>query len=236
MTNKFAVSPSAIALGSVAVAFAAGAGAGYLLSKKQFEGIADREIQEFKEEYAARQEAHIIAIEKANQNKIEKGELPTMVEELGYVSTGAGEEPDEVITTSVFDNAQRVPDWNQEAEEELRKTELIYILTKDEFFTNKWDFEEQQFTYYEGDDVVCDNHGDVMVTNVVEQLGTDCLSKFGYGSNDEDVVYLINERLRNVYEITRTDGKYSETVLGIEDEAELRHSSSPRKFRSYHDV
>jgi hypothetical protein len=236
MTNKFGVNPSTVALGSVVVAFAAGAGAGYLISKKKFEQLADEEIAEFKAEYAERQEAHIIAMETANQNRIEKGDLPTMVEDLGYVP-GEQQLPEEVKTTRIFDTAPRVPDWDADAEEEIRKTEAIYILTREEFFTNQFDFEERQLTYYEGDDVLCDN-ADQMITNVVEQVGTDCLSKFGYGSQADDTVYLQNETLNTVYEITRTDGKYSEIVLGLDDEDanSLRHSSSPKKFRSYHDV
>ena len=233
MSNRFGVSPSAVALGSVVVAFAAGAGAGYLLSKRQFEALADIEIANFKAEYAERQEAHIIAMEVANQNRIEKGELPTMVEDLKYATSSATPEP-VVQTQRIFDTAQKVPDWNEEAEEEVRKVESIYILNRDEFFTNMHDFDEHQLTYYEGDDVLCDGH-DQVITNVVEQVGTECLSKFGYGSQDDNIVYLQNERLRTVYEITRTDGKYSETVLGIEDD-ELRHSAKPKKFRSYHDV
>lgn len=234
MSNKFGIAPSAVALGSVVAAFAAGAGAGYLLAKKQFEAVADQEIQDFKAEYAERQEAHIIAMEVANQNKIEKGELPTMVQDLGYAPKG--DEPVSTTTIRVFDNATAVPDWDEEGEEAYRKEASIYILTREEFFTNQHDFEERQLTYYDGDDVLCDN-ADQMITDVVQQIGTDCLSKFGYGSEDENTVYVQNEGLRTVYEIIRTDGKYSEVVLGLSDEdAVISHSSKrPKKFRSYHD-
>jgi hypothetical protein len=233
MSNKFGIAPSAVALGSVVAAFAAGAGAGYLLAKKQFEAVADQEIQDFKAEYAERQEAHITAMEVANQNRIEKGELPTMVQDLGYTP-----KDDEVVSTTtirVFDDAKAVPDWDEDGEEAIRKEAAIYILTREEFFINAYDYTERQLTYYDGDDVLCDN-ADQMVTDVIQQIGTDCLSKFGYGSEDENTVYVQNETLQTVYEIIRTDGKYSEVVLGLnDDDAVIRHSAKPRKFRNYHD-
>jgi hypothetical protein len=236
MSNKLGVNPSVVALGSVVVAFATGAGAGYFFAKKQFESISDQEIAEFKEEWNARQEAHFAALEMAAKNEREKGALPAMVDKLGYTSESEAPEPVSTTTTRVFDYAPRVPEWDQEAEEVTRRNNPIYVLSREEFFTNEHDFEELQYTYYEGDDVLCDNK-DQMITDPAQQVGDEYQHKFGYGSEAEDVIYIQNEHKARVYEITRTDGKYSEVVLGLDNvDEEIRHSHKPKRFRSYHDV
>lgn len=231
MTNRFGISPSFIAVGSVVVAFGAGAGAGYLISKRHFEAITDNEVATFKADYAARQDAHIQAMEMANLNRIEKSELAEKVEELGYAVT---EEATPEKNPRIFDTAPRRPDWDEEGEAAFRAEIDIYILTKNEFFLNEVGHEQEQLTYYEDDDVLATNK-DEIVTDVVVQVGSDCLTKFGYGSEDNDTVYVRNESWNTDYEIIRTDGKYSEIVLGLGTEDEIRHSAGTRRFRSYHD-
>jgi hypothetical protein len=234
--SNIGINSSAVAFGSVVVAFGAGVGAGYLIFKKRFEEIADAEIQSFKAEYAERMD-YEMARKIANDNEAAKA----LVEDLGYMnnSDDLPREPQTPTTTivNVFDESPAVPDWNQPAADAERNEKEIYILSRDEFLANEREFDERQFSYYGGDDQLVDER-DQVVHDVVGHIGVESLFKFGYGSGDEDIVYVQNETKGCIYEITRTDGKYSEVVLGIEaDEAadaELQHSA-PRRFRQYND-
>ena len=57
--------------------------------------------------------------------------------------------------------------------------------------------------------------------------------RFGHGSNDPNVVYIRNDRLKAEYEVLLNSGSYQEEILGqkFEKEAkdELKHSTY--KFR-----
>jgi hypothetical protein len=232
--SNIGINSSAVAFGSVVVAFGAGVGAGYLIFKKRFEEIADAEIQSFKAEYAERMD-YEIARKVAKDNEDAKA----LVEDLGYMTSSDDirEAAPETTVVNVFAESPAVPDWNQPAADAERNEKAIYILSRDEFLTNEREFDERQFSYYGGDDQLVDEQ-DQVVHDVVGHIGVESLFKFGYGSGDEDIVYVQNETKGCIYEITRTDGKYSEVVLGIEAEeaadAELQHSA-PRRFRQYND-
>lgn len=236
--SRFNVNPSVIAFGSVVVSFAAGAGAGYFLTKRHFETMIDDEVATFKADYAAQQDALKNSLVVAAKNEALKNEevpklvAENLVKELHYASTAIPDENKNVVTR-VFDNAPAVPDWDEEAEEAFRLENSVFIITRDEFYLNATDFAQEQLTYYEEDDTLCNSRDDV-ITDVVPMVGVDCLNKFGYGSEDENTVYVRNENFNADYEIVRTNGKYSEIVLGLSD-AELKHSSRPRKFRTLDD-
>jgi hypothetical protein len=61
-------------------------------------------------------------------------------------------------------------------------------------------------------------------------VGDDNL-RFGYGSNDSNMVYVRNPRIEMDMEIVRSQGTYTKEVLGFDDEAELKHSGRRRRFR-----
>lgn len=225
------INPTILGVGSVLAALGVGGYVGYLATKKHYEAVVDEEIATFKAEYTKRHEEHLAAVTTAVRNEEAKAafEVETIVKERGYVSTS---EPP--TTKRVFDDAPRRPVWDQDQEEVIRQEASIYIISKEEFGVNAPDNEQEQLTYYEGDDILATN-ADQIVTEVVATIGDDCLSKFGYGSDNDDIVYIRNEITGCDYEILRTDGKYSEIVLGLGNEEEIRHSSEPRRFRPHHD-
>lgn len=101
-----------------------------------------------------------------------------------------------------------------------------YILEYQEFEENENDHSQSTLTYYEEDDVLVDDR-DQPITNVQGVIGVENL-KFGYGSNDKNVVYICNPRFNADYEVVRSNGSYAEIVLGF-----IQHSDKrpPRKFR-----
>jgi hypothetical protein len=231
--DKPDVGSSVVAIGSVVVSLAIGGAAGYFIAKKHMESIIDEEVEAFKRDYAARQEANLSAMVTAQENAEAKGSVEQLTavaisEQQGYISK------DEALQRSVFDNAKAVPEWDEEAEEAFRLENAVFLITQDEWMLNETDFQQEQLTYYEGDDTLA-TATDTVVTEVVDMVGVDCLTKFGYGSRSPDTVYVRNENFNTDYEIVRATGRYSDVVLGLDDGDELEHSSTPRKFRAYHD-
>lgn len=244
---------SVVALSSLAT----GSALGYLIASKRlslkYENLANQEIEQVKKHYALRNK------EGMDLGKM-AAKYEGVVEGLGYVQTHPALEPvldrgdersKELIEegkrlAALLDEAEEVEesknifengvenDFNHEKEEQ-RRTERPndpYIITADEFSEGDRDYHQVSLTYYEGDEVLCDDQ-DQIVTESDKTVGDENLGNFGYGSNDPNVVYIRNERLSIDIEILRSDGKYAKEVLGFDD-GELKHSDRrPRKFRDY---
>lgn len=122
-------------------------------------------------------------------------------------------------------------DWDYEAELSTRTPTAPYILHRDEFFGEEMGYDQDTWTYYEGDDILVDET-DTPVYNYQENTGP---LRWGHGSGDPNVVYIRNEDLKAEYEVVRNEGHYRVEVLGLEIEEkmaaeDLRHSRQS-KFR-----
>lgn len=108
-----------------------------------------------------------------------------------------------------------------------------YIITREEFYENDPEFEQQQFTYWEGDDILVDDREEFNPVDSEVVVGEDNLMRFGYGSGDENVLYVRNETLDPPMDlhITKSTGKYGDEVMaiGTDEEPHLEHAQ--RRFR-----
>jgi len=116
------------------------------------------------------------------------------------------------------------PSWVQSDEELERRNGVPYIISHDEFYTNEWEFEEGQLTYYEGDDTLTDSR-DEAIPEQHKYVGELTLERFGHGANDPNTVYVCNEEMEMIFEIVRSNKSYSEDVLGFQ------HEDTTRRFR-----
>lgn len=139
-----------------------------------------------------------------------------------------------LVSRNIFDNGDD-DEWDYELERQNRRGEEPYILHKDEFDAEEFDFDQVTVTWYETDEILTDDK-DVPIYNPHTVVGE---LRFGHGSGDNNVLYVRNERLKAEYEVLREPGSYEVIVLGgtsdIEDEFEksdLRHSKQPLRFRS----
>lgn len=111
-----------------------------------------------------------------------------------------------------------------------------YIITKHEFYTNEEDFEQESFTFYEGDKILVLDKEEYNPVDTERLAGDENLLRFGYGSGDEDVVYIRNETIDPPLDlhITRSPDKYGVVVMGLDnDEPHLQHSNTQtRRFRA----
>lgn len=139
-----------------------------------------------------------------------------------------------LVSRNIFDNGDD-DEWDYDLERQNRHAEEPYILHKDEFDAEEFDFDQVTVTWYETDEILTDDK-DVPIYNPHTVVGE---LRFGHGSGDNNVLYVRNERLKAEYEVLREPGSYEVIVLGgtsdIEDEFEksdLRHSKQPLRFRS----
>lgn len=109
--------------------------------------------------------------------------------------------------------------WDYEIELANREEDVPYVIHQDEFNEEEpAGYNSVTYTYYAGDDVLCDEdgkplpHADIIVGQ--ENL------KFGHGADDEDVVFVRNDRLELEMEICRVPGSYEEEVLGLQNETQ----------------
>jgi len=118
----------------------------------------------------------------------------------------------EVMSDTVARSVSGV--WNYADELRNRNPEYPYVIHQDEFVEGTDGYRKVVYTYYAVDDVLVDEddrplpHGDQVV-------GQDNL-KFGYGTDDEDVVFVRNQKLEIEMEICRVPRSYEEEVLGLE--------------------
>lgn len=113
--------------------------------------------------------------------------------------------------------------WDYTRERAKRSPDTPYIIHVDE----RGEFEtytEVTLTYYEKDDVLCNERDEVVPDPEREGLvGENSLDRFGHGSGDPTVVYVRNDSLQIVFEIIKSPNAYAEEVHG------LQHSDVPRR-------
>jgi hypothetical protein len=187
---------------SFTVGILAGGAAGYFATKKYLEVIFEEDlhdqIEDVKRYYSLlRKEGSFSSPEAAKET------LSQVVKQYQF------EQPEDPA--------------NEEFEEPAEKidTEKPYIISLEEFMEERTDLEKLTLTYYEGDDVLCDDR-DVAILDYEKSIGDDALSKFGHLSKDPNVVYVRNEKIEADYEIVKDHRSFSEAVLGIREEKEVR--------------
>ena len=102
-----------------------------------------------------------------------------------------------------------------------------YIIEQEQFFENDSGFSQTTLTWFEGDQVLVDEH-DQPIREVDRVIGLENL-RWGCGTlGEKNVVYIANDKLNAEYEVTRSFGSYTEEVLGF---FQPKERNTPRKFR-----
>lgn len=127
-------------------------------------------------------------------------------------------------TSNIFVDGRDIAEFDYAAEVDRRTPDEPYVITHDEFMQNENDWVQNTLTYYNGDDVLTDEK-DVPIPDIDAVVGSESLTKFGYGSRDRNVVYVRNEKNESDYEITLSMGEFSKEVAGFQ------HSAPLRRFR-----
>lgn len=136
------------------------------------------------------------------------------------------------VSRNVFTDAKLPEPFDYDQELLRRDPDRPYLITDEEFNEAGPDYEQVSFTYYEGDGVLA-NVQDQTIDDIENTVGADNLMRFGDGSGDENIVYIRNVKLEMDIELSRSTGKYSVEVAGLEDSAELRHGDDRRVLRKF---
>lgn len=237
--------------GGMTIGLGLGAAGGYFLAKrmleKKYADIAAEEAAEMREHYQAK----VIAIEgSATKPSVEalvrdKGYSPEPTEPPMAVTppakvveaasaedkveadasdtADAEEDYERERTQNVFEKSepQPTPGWDYEAERARRSPHKPYVISRAEKDEEQV-YDLVTFTYYEADDVLCNERDDVIGEDVRDSMiGESNLNRFGHGSDDPHIVFIRNDRLEMVIELVHSEQSYAEEVHGFQ------HSDTP---------
>lgn len=214
----------------------------------KYNQIADDEIEYMKDFYREKEaelldEQKRIAsqpkpdLERITTNLKEKAKSELISEGEGYSQPVTAEDVDELQEREAEEEEERnafvdLPPWNYDKELASRNGDVPFIMHLEEYQQSECSH-QVTITYFEGDDVLVDE-SDEVISKKDEVVGMENLNKFGYGSNDPNVVYVRNPKLDVEYEILRHQGHYAKEILGLEEE-HLEHSAMPRRHLKFDD-
>lgn len=186
---------------------AVGIGGSYFYLKQKYEEKLSEQIQEVRRHYQEKQEKT-----KAKEEKDEK--FASRFEEAE--ARGKDRIAYEFIAKRYQGSDKNPVDpAEQESPPEDEPEEEIFTVSEEEMETYE-NFEDITLTYYAEDDILCDDQEQVIEDP--EAIIGDALTKFGVKSDYPDTVYVINKRVRAIFEVLIVEGSYQEIVLGMKNE------------------
>ena len=184
---------------------AVGIGGTYFYLKQKYEEKLSEQIQEVRKHYQKKQKQSKPKEEKNEkftnrfEDAEERGKNRIAYESIAKRYQGSDEQ-------------RPVDPAEQESPSEDEPEEEIFTVSEEEMETYD-NFEDIDLTYYTEDDILCDDQEQVIEDP--EAIIGDALTKFGVKSGYPDTVYVINERVRAIFEVLMVEGSYQEIVLGV---------------------
>lgn len=190
------------------VGLTVGIGGAYFYLKKKYEEKLSEQIQEIRKHYQKKQERSKSKEEKDEKftNRFEEAEERGK-DRIAYESIAKRYQGS--------DEQRPVDPAEQESPTEDDDEEEIFTVSEEEMETYD-NFEDISLTYYAEDDILCDDQEQVIEDP--EAIIGDALTKFGVKSGYPDTVYVINKRVRAIFEVLMVEGSYQEIVLGMKNE------------------
>lgn len=147
--------------------------------------------------------------------------------------SGEDDDPQENSEESEYVKRIRVvnPNRNIEDPDDVtqwdRDPHRPYVITEAEFRIDREDLEKISITYYKGDDTLADEQ-DGYIPDPDGTVGLENLQFFGYGTNDERLLHIRNERVGADFEVTLNDGSFALEVLGFGIDTDMVKESKNR--------
>ena len=212
-TRKINTHTMGFFLGGLAVGAVVGFYVGYRYNKEKLKLEAfkqsEEEVAKIREQY---QQKMVAATPKPSAEEI--------VEEKGYDKPQVTyDRPLPAPVPGVVEPEATKPEWDYEKELERRTKSEPYVIHQDEFVHDENGYNHVVYTYYAGDDVMVDEENGHPLPHADIVVGLNNL-QFGHGTDDDDVVFVRNDRLEIEMEICRTQDSYEEKILGIENTVE----------------
>lgn len=137
----------------------------------------------------------------------------------------------DVIDQNVFN--RQIPTGPDGAPNDPR---FPYVISIDEFAAPEDDqhaaYDTVTITYYAGDKTLLDSQGGIEL-DVNGVVGVENLTKFGHLSEDENIVYVRNERLAIMFEVVRIEEGYAASRgMSYDPDEEDGHIKARRKSKA----
>lgn len=223
VTRRINTKSVGLFVGGAAVGLAIGVVVGYKLNKEKIKAEAFKQSEE---EVARIRELY----QQKEMARQEKPSVAEIVEKKGYglEIKMPVEEVDEVVMIRPLPApvpgivepipGTATPAWDYRRE--LRHRESLdegepYVIHQEEFMGKEKGYSQVTYTYYAIDDVLVDEENDHPLPHADIVVGLDNL-QFGHGTDDDNVVFVRNDKLEIDMEICRLNKSFEEEVLGIE--------------------
>lgn len=108
-------------------------------------------------------------------------------------------------TTEPYDNTTRNPDYP-------------YVIPIGEWMDGAMGYRQVTVTFWQGDNTLADER-DQVIQDVEGTVGTKNMDRFGQDSEDENMVFIRNEKERIDYEVIQDLRSYNEVVLELPEKA-----------------
>jgi len=198
--------------------FCVGGMTGYIVAKKVLESQDEfEEVKQLPEE----EEPDWVKLEE----ETEEEEKPAPVKQPRKKGRKAAQKKEPVDYTqyhtketkpSLKDVAKKAQETPVEEEDENERDPGEPRIINLEEYTTDDRYAKRVWTYYEGDDTLCDENEDI-ISDPDRLIGPEGLLKFGVLSNDPDLVYIRNENEGTDFQILRSQRKYAVHVMGLKD-------------------
>lgn len=132
------------------------------------------------------------------------------------------------------DDTKSPNEWDYHKERSQRSPLRPYVIHIDERDEGH-SYEGVMYTYFEDDDVLVNEREEIMDAGDRERVvGEANLERFGHGTDDPNCVYIRNDQLSMIIEITKTANSYAQE-MGFDPEPEIRHSHQRRERNTFYD-
>lgn len=219
-----------IIIGAAGLVIGAGLGAltTWRLLKSHYEEITQGEIDSVKMHYAK-----LFKVGEHSDLAGMVAKYKDRVDDLGY-SDGSANDSDEDESDDE-DASEEDEDESDDEEQESKEVHNIwkyaedhpnpedepYVITFEQFNDEHDDYEKGDLTYYEGDDILVDSQ-ETPIDDEEALVGSDALTRFGDGSNSNDIVYVRNDKISMDFEISRDPRAYTEHIIRINEKKNHR--------------
>ena len=136
----------------------------------------------------------------------------TSPEELRVIDEPAEEDDDDKLRKNIFEASVRSELMDSAVDEHPSAPYIIPV----EIFQEESDiYEKTSVSYYE-DGTLADERN-MPIPDPDPIVGDENLERFGEGSQDDNIVYVRNERIRTDFEVSRELGSYAESFMKSKD-------------------
>jgi hypothetical protein len=217
-------------IGTAGVSLAVGGAAGFLIAQRRLQTVYDailaEEIKATKDFYSRLHKTEFDSPQAAAEffglkdvNVVAEEDEAELYEAVRQYRSKNDIEIKTEVDPEVAESLQNVfteHGDNWDLEKQSRSEDEPYILHVDEFMQNDGDHTQVELTYYEVDGILADEREEHM-DDPEKFIGDGQLLKFGYQSEDPNVVYIRNELLAMDFCIKKNTGSYKKQVLGFDD-------------------